>query len=326
MLTEIPGFMSDNYVVCVDVKPFKGQLSTQKADKIDSWLISSGQSEIDALRKHITNCGKYDFRENGSLLQVCKKASFTMAKNPFAAFPNCYTNSQGDAHWSAPQVTDPISELRKTVNNTDWASLFADGCTQILAAASWSASEERCDKLQSLCTEAAAERVLEIGSFCGVASLTMATVIPEHGRIVSLEIDPYLVGFGQEIKTHSAASSKISHMVGPALVSIKSLANQVDQIKPFDFVYIDADKPGMLEYFTLLWQTSGMLAEHATVCVDITPFKCQQFIPYVKGKMDDWIVKSGRESIDAFVAFVKALPDVDVIESSGLVVIRKRIC
>jgi len=255
-----------------------------------------------------------------------------MANSPFAAFPNSYTCAfGGNANWAAPQAMDPVSELRKAVNNTDWADLFAEGRTQILAAASWSATEERCEVLKDLCKASGAERVLEIGSFCGVASLAMAEAIPANGRIVSLEIDPFLVDFGEDFKGNSACSSKVSHMVGPALGSLKSLANQAQDadadsklVQPFDFVVIDADKAGMLDYFKLLWDTPRLLSPCATLCVDITPFKCQLFVPYVKGKMDDWIVKSGRESIDAFSAFVKSIDGVHVTESNGLVVLQKR--
>lgn len=326
MLTEIPGLMSDNYIIAVDVKPFKGQLCTQNVDKIDSYLVGSGQSEIDALRKRISS-GNFEYRERNCLLQVCKKVSYTMAYNPFAAFANCYSSGPGEANWAPPQEADPVAELRKAVSNTDWANLFAEGCTQILAAASWSASEERCEKLQALCKASGAQRVLEIGSFCGVASLAMAECLPEAGNILSLEIDPYLVDFGQDIKSNSKSSSKISHMVGPALTSMKTIVelsyNGASTHAPFDFVVIDAEKAGMMEYFTLLWETPGLLTKDATVCIDMTPFKCQLFIPYVKGKMDDWIVKSGRESIDAFNTFVKSLSGINVSENNGLVVIQK---
>jgi predicted O-methyltransferase YrrM len=326
ILSEIPGLMSDEYVICVDVKPFKGQLSTQKEDKNDSWLVSSGQSEIDAFRKFLANSGEFEFKEKNSLLHVCKKVSLTMAKSPFASFPNCYSNTAGHG-WAAPHMQDPVEELRKKISNTDWASLFAEGSTQILTAASWTASEERCEKLQALCKSTGAESILEVGSFCGVASLAMAQVIPQSGKVVSLEIDPFLVDFGQEIKDTMAAAKKITYKVGPALKTLKALMQNVDEPgwAPFDFAVIDADKVNMLEYFKLLWETPGMLSEDATVCVDITPFKCQLFVPYVKGKLDDWIVKSGKESIDCFAAFVKSLSHVEVSEpNNGLVVLHKR--
>lgn len=324
ILTEIHGLMSDNYVLCVDVKPFKGQPSTQKPDKNDSWLVSSGQSEIDAFREFVRTSSEYEFSEKNSLMSLCKKVSLTMAKSPFACFSNCYSIASGG--WAATEHLAPSAELRKKVGNTDWATLFAEGQTQILTAASWTASEERCEKLQSLCLSVDASNILEIGSFCGVASLAMAEVIEQSGRIVSLEIDPFLVGFGDEIKEASKSSHKVSYKVGPALKTLKSLLQEAGDPgwTPFDFVVIDADKVNMLEYFKLLWETPGMLAEDATVCIDVTPFKCQLFMPYVKGKIDDWIVKSGQESIDAFGVFVKSIRGVEVSEpNNGLVVIHK---
>merc|ERR1740130_815163 len=135
------------------MKPFKGQLSKQRADKNDSWLISSGKSEIDDLREFITSSGKFEFEEHANLLLVCRKVSLTIANNPFAAFPNAYSNSSGGAHWAAPQQgPTTASDLRKAVTNTDWARLFEEGSTQSWASASWSASEQRCEKLQALCT------------------------------------------------------------------------------------------------------------------------------------------------------------------------------
>lgn len=327
ILSEIPGLMSDNYIIGVDVKPFKGQLCTQREDKNDSYLINCGQTEIDALRHHVTSSGKFEYREHGKLLQVCKKWSYTMASNPFAAFPNCYSNASEKAQWAAPQQMDAVAELRKAVQNADWPGLFDQGCTKILASASWSASEERCEKLQSLCKASGAEHILEIGSFCGVASLALAECLPDDGHVLSLELDPYLVEFGEDIKVTSSACHKISHMFGPAITSLKTLADQAEgehsTWKPFDFVVIDADKAGMLDYFKLLWETKGMLTKDATVCIDITPFKNQLLVPYVKGKMDDWVVKSGQESIDSFVSYVKSLPGIDMAESSGLIVVQQ---
>jgi caffeoyl-CoA O-methyltransferase len=323
ILTEIPGFMSDNYVVCVDVKPFKGQLCTQKPDKNDSWLVSRGQTEIDEMRRHVTSSGKFEFHEEANLLKVCRKVSFTMAINPLAAFPNCYSNTSGRETWAAPQEADHVAELRKAVNNSDWANMFADRLTQNFVAASWSATDERCEKLQSLIASSEAENILEIGSFCGVASLAMAECLPEDGHILSLEIDPFLVKFGQDIKGNIQASNKIRHMVGPALESLKTISLQTEKYAPFDFVVIDADKASMLDYFKLLWESPGMVTEGATICIDITPFKGQLFVPYVKGKMDDWIVKSGEESITSLLNFVRSLNGVQVSESNGLVILRK---
>jgi len=65
------------------------------------------------------------------------------------------------------------------------------------------------------------------------------------------------------------------------------------------------------------------LTAGALVCIDVAPFRRQLCTPYVKGKMDDWIVKSGQESIDCFVNFVKSMSGVDVEEGDALVIIRR---
>jgi caffeoyl-CoA O-methyltransferase len=330
MLTEIRGFMSDNYLICVDMKPFKGQLSTQKLDKSDSWLISSGQSQIDALRRHVAAASDFEFRESDNLLRVCRKVSATMACNPLSAFPNCYANPCSKVHWAAPREgLSPAAELRRAAVNADWSRLFDEGQTQVLAWASWSASEDRCTKLQELVKSIKAKRILEIGSFCGVASLVMAEALPEDGQLLSLEIDPFLADFGTDIKRNSHAFHKITHMIGAAQDSLRSLVKAAETERvwdPFDLVVIDADKASMMEYFRILWGSPGMLQPGARVCVDVTPFRCQLFRPYVKGKIDDFIVKSGQESIDAFVAFARSLSNVgsiDVVEDSNLVVLRR---
>lgn len=327
ILSEIPGLMSHDYVICVDVTPFKGQLSTQvQSGKQDSWLINSGQSEIEELRTFVTSSVDFESSEDAGILQVCKKVSLAVA-NPFACFPNCYSAEPNNARWAAMQTADTVEELRRLVINTNWANLFADGCTKVLVAASWSATWERCEKLQDLCNSCGFKRVLEVGSFCGVASLAMAEALPEDGQVVSLELDPFLVDFGQEVKAKSKASGKIANVVGPAQESLKALAFGSENVQavqePFDLIVIDADKACMLDYFKLVWESSNLLAEDAVVCVDIAPFKCQLFVPYVKGKLDDWIVKSGQESIDSFLKYANSLPGADVTESGNLVIIQR---
>merc|ERR1712217_604652 len=105
--------------------------------------------------------------------------------------------------WAAAQKLVPAVELRNAVSNTDWDALFVEGKTKNRVEASWSASDERCDRLKALCASAGATRVLEIGSFCGVAALSMAEALPQNGQIICLELDPFVAQFGQEIKSKS---------------------------------------------------------------------------------------------------------------------------
>lgn len=223
------------------------------------------------------------------------------------------------------KVVDLVMTLRNAVHDEDWGSLFADGFTMHRVEPYWCATAERCDKLKSLCKASGATTVLEVGTFCGCAALAMAEVLPHDGAVLAMDLDPYIVNFGEEIKNKTMDWHKVRHMIGPAKESLQKLveAGPAELGPPFDFVVIDADKAGMLDYFKLLWDSPGMLVDKATVCVDTTPFKGQLYVQYVKGKLDDFVVKSGQDNIDAFLAHVRALPDVELKESSGLAIVQR---
>lgn len=87
------------------------------------------------------------------------------------------------------------------------------------------------------------QRVLEIGTFSGHSALAMAAALPEGGRIDACEIDPERAAFAQRYFDRSPHGSKITLHVGPALDTIASLEGE------FDFVFIDADKPGYVAYY-----------------------------------------------------------------------------
>ena len=53
--------------------------------------------------------------------------------------------------------------------------------------------------------------------FTGYAALTIAEVLPPGGRMVSLEIDPYLVEFTAPLFANSPHGHKIDVRLGPAL-------------------------------------------------------------------------------------------------------------
>jgi caffeoyl-CoA O-methyltransferase len=87
------------------------------------------------------------------------------------------------------------------------------------------------------------KRVLEIGTFSGHSALAMAGALPDGGRIDACEIDPERAAFAQRYFDRSPHGSKITLHVGPALETIDALEGD------FDFVFIDADKPGYVDYY-----------------------------------------------------------------------------
>jgi caffeoyl-CoA O-methyltransferase len=87
------------------------------------------------------------------------------------------------------------------------------------------------------------QRVLEIGTFSGHSALSMAAALPEGGRIDTCELDPERAKVAQSFFDRSPHGAKITIHLGPALDSIAKLDGS------FDFVFIDADKEGYLDYY-----------------------------------------------------------------------------
>jgi caffeoyl-CoA O-methyltransferase len=88
-----------------------------------------------------------------------------------------------------------------------------------------------------------ARSVLEIGTFSGYSALSMAEGLPPDGRIVTLELDLTHAEVARRAIAASPHAERIEVVLGPALESLEQLPG------PFDFVFIDADKTGYLDYY-----------------------------------------------------------------------------
>jgi caffeoyl-CoA O-methyltransferase len=102
-----------------------------------------------------------------------------------------------------------------------------------------------------------AERVLEVGMFTGYGTLTMASALPENGRILTCEKDPEAESLARRYFSQSSHGHKIEIHMGPALETIPKMNGL------FDFIYIDADKENYPAYYELCFEKlrpDGILA------------------------------------------------------------------
>ena len=105
------------------------------------------------------------------------------------------------------------------------------------------------------------KRVVEIGTFSGHSALSMAAALPEGGHIDACEIDPERAAFAQRYFDRSPHGSRITLHVGPALETLDRLEGT------FDFVFIDADKEGYVDYYEAVLPR---LAERGLIVADNT--------------------------------------------------------
>lgn len=264
---------------------------------------------------------------------MAKLVNLSSGASPLSTFPNAhlatssFQRSVTPPAWAPAQAICPLAELRKAVKEEDWAEHHAASLTKIHMQAEWAAPPERCAMLEKLASTSRAGRVLEVGSFCGVGSLALAQAIPDDGRVVALELDEFVVNFGKRFIAASDSGHKIANAVGPAASSLKDLAAQarIGEIQPFDMVVLDADKGGMEEYFHLLWSSPGLLAEGAVVCVDLTPFKGQPPLRYLKyGFPYQYEAESGQQEMDDLRAKVANSPEFDSHEFGGMLVVQRK--
>jgi caffeoyl-CoA O-methyltransferase len=88
-----------------------------------------------------------------------------------------------------------------------------------------------------------ARRILELGTFTGYSSISMASALPPDGRVITCDVDPDATAIARRYMDESGHGDKIEIRLGPALETLRGLEG------PFDLVFIDADKENYVNYY-----------------------------------------------------------------------------
>jgi caffeoyl-CoA O-methyltransferase len=86
--------------------------------------------------------------------------------------------------------------------------------------------------------------IVDIGTFTGYSALAMAEVLPEDGKILTIEHNPNHARIAQDFFNRSRRGFKINLRVGEALEILKTLPDTNT-----DLVFIDADKLNYSAYY-----------------------------------------------------------------------------
>jgi len=89
---------------------------------------------------------------------------------------------------------------------------------------------------------------LEIGTFTGFSTLTMALALPKGGKIITLDHDEKIVHVAKNFFKKGKLENKIETVISPALDTLKKF---LQEGKKFDLVFIDADKGNYKNYYDL---------------------------------------------------------------------------
>jgi len=98
--------------------------------------------------------------------------------------------------------------------------------------------------LQVLARANGARRILEIGTLGGFSAICLARALPPDGRLITLEVDPSHADVARGNIARAGLADVASVIVGPALETLPTVTG------PFDFIFIDADKPSYTAYLS----------------------------------------------------------------------------
>ncbi len=92
-----------------------------------------------------------------------------------------------------------------------------------------------------------ANKILEIGTLGGYSTIWLARALPPTGKLISLEIDPEHAAVAKRNLAGAGLSQVAEVRLGAALTLLPKIAERGEG--PFDFIFIDADKPSNPDYF-----------------------------------------------------------------------------
>jgi caffeoyl-CoA O-methyltransferase len=158
-------------------------------------------------------------------------------------------------------VNDPVEEYA-TAHTTPVGDLFerlAEETREKTTAPQMMVGRIEGQFLARLVRLSGATRILELGTFTGYSSISMASELPPDGRIITCDVDPEATAIARRYMDESGFGDRIEIRLGPALETIQTLEG------PFDIVFIDADKPNYRNYYEA---TLPMLAENGVLIAD----------------------------------------------------------
>ena len=164
-------------------------------------------------------------------------------------------------------MTEPLYEYLLTVNRPVpelFARLRAE--TLQLPNAMMQISIEQGQFMDLLTRLIGAKKVLEVGVFTGYSALTVASALPEDGKLIACDVSTEWTSIGRRYWEEAGVAHKIDLRIAPAIETLDSLLAS-GHAGTFDFAFIDADKPNYDAYYERILQ---LLRPNGLIAIDNT--------------------------------------------------------
>jgi len=104
----------------------------------------------------------------------------------------------------------------------------------------------QCHFLELITKISNAKKILEIGTFTGLSSLSMSLGLPDDGSLIALDKNKETNNIALEFFKKANQDKKIKTIIKPALESLKEFKKAKFN---FDIIFIDADKGNYQNYY-----------------------------------------------------------------------------
>lgn len=140
--------------------------------------------------------------------------------------------------------------------------------TEGLRGAEMQVSPEQGQLMALLVRLTGARRVIELGTYTGYSSLAMALALPADGRIVTCDVSEEWTAVARRFWREAGVEERVELRLKPGLETLEALARDA-AAGPFDFAFLDADKPNYIAYYEKLL---GLVRPGGLIAADNTLF------------------------------------------------------
>ena len=138
--------------------------------------------------------------------------------------------------------------------------------TKKLALGFWQVPANEGQFLHVLVKALRPQRILEVGTFTGYSSLSMALALPPEGRILCLDISEEFTSIARRYWQEAGVADKIELRLGKG---VELMAKLIAERARFDLIFIDANKDDYDSYYE---QALALAKPGALIALDNTLF------------------------------------------------------
>ena len=171
-------------------------------------------------------------------------------------------------------------------------------------------SISQCQFLHLIIKVSKIKRVLEIGTFTGLSTLSMALALPKDGEITAVDKDKNTSKKANEFFKKAKQDSKISMIVKSALEALMEIRD-----KKYELIFIDADKMNYKKYYEIALK---LLDKEGLIIIDNVLWHGDVVENNIKDKVTDSI-----RDLNNFISKDERVEKVIVPFGDGMTICRK---